>query len=94
MHALIVMSCVLKPDFSRELLLVTSNEALLTHLSDHLSAPSSQLQLAEKSISDDLQRELSAAKQRLYCRWFYQQNVKASRKQVAPLVESFYNTQM
>jgi exopolyphosphatase len=98
---LAVMSSVIEPVHKKEILIATYNEERLDGLVQFLNASESDLGLTNLEL--DLESEIENSNTMnnkiivpggriLHLRWFNVGNLKASRKQFAPLVNNFYDS--
>lgn len=93
LDALIVMSTIYHPLFRRELLIASYDEARLDAFTLFFDASGQAVQLEPLVLHKDGTNRMSiqVSKERLlHIQTFHQRNTKASRKQIAPLVDSFY----
>ena len=107
LELLLVMSTVYQPEFRRELLIASHDEARADALATFLQVAGGAVELEPLPVS--LSASASASRSNevgkdgrlcvtgadgavLHVRAFYQGNSKASRKQIAPLVHEFYSS--
>ena len=97
LDALLVMSSVFLPSYRRELLVASFDEDLHNKLLAFLTVPAHDLdltilQLSTSASSDGAVEDILVSGRSLYMQWYLQGNSRASRKQLAPLVQEFYKS--
>jgi len=98
LEMLLVMSTVYTPEFRRELLLASFDEEKVDALATFLQAQGNSIRLQPLPMPMPvpvLVADADAAAEAvhgLHLRVFHQGNAKASRKQIAPLVQQFYGS--
>jgi hypothetical protein len=92
LEMLLVMSTVYTPEFRRELLLASFDEERVDALATFLQAQGNSIRLQPQPLPIQVSDAAAKAVHGLHLRVFHQGNAKASRKQIAPLVQKFYGS--
>ena len=96
LHMLLVMSTVYQPAFRRELLVASFDSAEVDALASFFESKGADVQLSPMTVLGGTSagdHSVTFEDGRILCiRVFNQGNVKASRKQIAPLVQDFYDS--
>ena len=92
LEMLLVMSTVYTPEFRRELLLASFDEERVDALATFLQAQGNSIRLQPLPLPIPVSDAAAKAVHGLHLRVFHQGNAKASRKQIAPLVQKFYGS--
>ena len=92
------MSSVFQPSYRRELLVASFDKDLHQNMLEFLCTPTHGLDLQDLEVSASAFPDSSSSTaidvsgRTLYLQWYLQGNSKASRKQLAPLVQDFYDS--